>query len=105
MVLRYMFFFMCDRCKYSAEDSYIMKKHKMNHTGRIIFTCNYVNLKLPERVNAKLLYSFFPGYSEKSNGASGSMVKRLDPDLLSILIFKNRSNSSRVSLFQKIDCL
>ena len=30
----------CDKCEYSAEDSDIMKKHKMKHTGRILFTCN-----------------------------------------------------------------
>jgi hypothetical protein len=30
----------CDRCEYGAEDSDIMKKHKMNHSGTIIFICN-----------------------------------------------------------------
>ena len=30
----------CDRCEYIAEDLDIMKKHKMKHTGRIIFSCN-----------------------------------------------------------------
>ena len=30
----------CDKCEYRAEDFDIMKKHKMKHTGRIVFTCN-----------------------------------------------------------------
>ena len=30
----------CDKCEYRAEDFDIMKKHKLKHTGRILFTCN-----------------------------------------------------------------
>ena len=29
----------CDKCEYVAEDINILKKHKMRHTGRILFTC------------------------------------------------------------------
>ena len=30
----------CDKCDYGAEDLGIMRKHKMEHTGTILFTCN-----------------------------------------------------------------
>ena len=29
----------CDKCDYTAEDSDIMTKHKINNTGRILFSC------------------------------------------------------------------
>lgn len=29
----------CDKCEYKAEDNDILKKHKIKHTGRILFSC------------------------------------------------------------------
>ena len=29
----------CDKCEYRAEDNDILKKHKMKHTGSILFSC------------------------------------------------------------------